>query len=154
MDISSGPGCITVVCTFAEGSTAQGFSVVISIEGMQDITRNASRSLEQRNVTAQISGLFIGTYSVSVFGIGEDGNVNLGNPVLETRGVDIIEPAPSTSVTLPPPSTGNTSTQDTFIHTIQLNLISMFYSYYSYNIINSDVTSHSTCYYRGAYWWS
>ena len=115
MDISSGPGCITVVCTFAEGSTAQGCSVIISIEGMQDITQNANRTLEQRNATAKISGLFIGTYSVSVFGIGEDGNVNLGNPVLETRGVDIIEPAPSTSVTLPLPSTGSTSTQDTFI---------------------------------------
>ena len=128
MDISSGPGCITVVCTFAEGSTAQGFSVVISIEGMQDITQNANRTLEQRNVTAQISGLFIGTYSVFVFGIEEDRNVNLGNPVLETRGVDIIEPTPSTSVTLPPPSisTGSASTQDTFIHTIHnLPLLSL-----------------------------
>ena len=105
MTVSVGPGTITVVCRFAEGSEGRGCHIVITEQNSgEEVQRNATRLLTSGFVLAQAAthtenSLQPGVYDVSVFDLESDGSINLQSAVHSQR-VDITEsltptPAPS-----------------------------------------------------------
>ena len=103
--VSVGPGTITVVCSFAEGSEGIGCHIVITEQNSGEVMRrNATRPQMSGSVLAQTAthvenSLQPGAYNVSVFDLESDGSINLQSAVHSQR-VDITEsltptPAPS-----------------------------------------------------------
>ena len=98
--VSIGPGTITVVCSFAEGSDARGCHIVISEQNSgEEVRRNATRQLMSGSVLALTvthveNSLQPGVYDVSVFDLETDGSINLQTAVHSQRVV-ITPPTPT-----------------------------------------------------------
>ena len=108
--VSVGPGTITVVCSFAEGSEGRGCHIVITEQNSGEVVRrNATRPQMSGSVLAQTTthvenGLQPGVYDVSVFDLESDESIDLQSAVHSQR-VDIIEPptpTPTPAPSLPP----------------------------------------------------
>ena len=105
-----GPGTITVVCSFAEGSEGRGCHIVITEQNSGEVVRrNATRPQMSGSVLALTAthvenGLQPTAYNVSVFDLESDGSINLQSAVHSQR-VDITEPltpTPTPAPSLPP----------------------------------------------------
>ena len=110
MTVSVGPGTITVVCNFAEGSEGRGCHIVITEENSGEvICRNATRaqmsgSVLARTATHSENSLQPGVYDVSVFDLESDESIDLQSAVHSQR-VNITEPptpTPTPALSLPP----------------------------------------------------
>ena len=108
--ILAGPGTISVMCRFAEGSTGQGCHIIIISEqnSNAEVRRNATRNLVFGSVLALTAvhvenTLQPGAYVVSVFDLESDGRIGLQS-VVQSERVNITEgptpppPSPSPSV--------------------------------------------------------
>ena len=96
VSVSVGPGSVTITCTFAEGSVANGCHAILRAENMTDVAMNISREVQsggQQSQTAvdQAAGLEIGIYAVSVFDLENDNTVDLQNPI-QIVEVNVTEP--------------------------------------------------------------
>ena len=104
--VSIGPGTITVVCSFAEGSDARGCHIVISEQNSgEEVARNVTRQLMSGSVLALTAthmenSLQPGVYDVSVFDLENDGGINFQSTVHSQR-VDITEPPTPTPTPVP-----------------------------------------------------
>ena len=103
VNVSVGPGSVTITCTFAEGSAANGCHAILRAENMTDIAMNISREVQsggQQSQTAvdQAAGLEIGIYAVSVFDLENDNTVDLQNPIqiVEVNVTELQSPSPPT----------------------------------------------------------
>jgi len=99
-----GPGTISVMCHFAEGSEGQGCYIIITEQNSNaEVRRNATRNFVSGSVLALTAThventLQPGAYVVSVFDLESDGGIDLQS-VVQTQIVNITEgPTP------PPPS--------------------------------------------------
>ena len=108
--VSVGPGTITVVCTFAEGSEGRGCHIVITEQNSgEEVCRNATRAQMSGSVLAQTAthtenSLQPGGYDVSVFDLESDESIDLQSAVHSQR-VNITEPptpTPTPAPSLPP----------------------------------------------------
>ena len=108
--VSIGPGTITVVCSFADGSDARGCHIVITEQNSgEEVRRNATRPLLSGSVLALAAthtenSLQPGVYDVSVFDLESDGSIDLQSTVHSQR-VNITEtptPTPTPVPSLPP----------------------------------------------------
>ena len=108
--VSVGPGTITVVCSFAEGSEGRGCHIVITEQNSGEVVhRNATRPQMSGSVLAQTAthtenSLQPGVYDVSVFDLESDESIDLQSAVHSQR-VDITEsptPTPIPAPSLPP----------------------------------------------------
>ena len=102
--IFPGPGTISVMCRFAEGSEGQGCHIIITEQNSNaEVRRNATRNIMSGSVLALTAThventLQPGEYVVSVFDLESDGGIDLQS-VVQTERVNITEgPTP------PPPS--------------------------------------------------
>jgi len=102
--IFPGPGTISVMCHFAEGSEGQGCHIIITEQNSNaEVRRNATRNIMSGSVLALTAThvqniLQPGVYVVSVFDLESDGGIDLQS-VVQTQIVNITEgPTP------PPPS--------------------------------------------------
>ena len=102
--IFPGPGTISVMCRFAEGSEGQGCHIIITEQNSNaEVRRNATRNIVSGSVLALTAThlentLQPGEYVVSVFDLESDGGIDLQS-VVQTERVNITEgPTP------PPPS--------------------------------------------------
>ena len=104
--VSVGPGTITVVCSFAEGSEGRGCHIVITEQISSEVVRrNATRhqmsgSVLARTATHTENSLQPGVYDVSVFDLESDGSINLQSAVHSQR-VNITEPPTPTPTPAP-----------------------------------------------------
>ena len=104
--VSIGPGTITVVCSFAEGSDARGCHIVISEQNSgEELCRNVTRQLMSGSALALTAthtenNLQPGVYDVSVFDLESDGGIDLQSTVHSQR-VDITEPPTLTPTPVP-----------------------------------------------------
>ena len=104
--VAVGPGTITVVCSFAEGSDARGCHIVITEQNSgEEVQRNATRQLMSGSVLALTvthveNSLQPGVYDVSVFDLESDGVIDLQSTVHSQR-VDITEPPTLTPTPAP-----------------------------------------------------
>ena len=104
--VSVGPGTITVVCSFAEGSEGRGCHIVITEQNSGEVVRrNATRhqmsgSVLPRTATHTENSLQPGVYDVSVFDLESDGSIDLQSAVHSQR-VDITEPPTPTPTPAP-----------------------------------------------------
>ena len=104
--VSIGPGTITVVCSFADGSDARGCHVVITEQNSgEEVCRNVTRLLLSGSVLALTAthtdnSLQPGVYDVSVFDLENDGGIDLQSTVHSQR-VDITEPPTPTPTPVP-----------------------------------------------------
>ena len=98
--VSIGPGSITVVCNFAEGSDARGCHIVISEQNSgEEVQRNATRQLMSGSVltlttTHTENSLQPGVYDVSVFDLESDGGID-SQSIIHSQRVDITPPTPT-----------------------------------------------------------
>ena len=98
--VSIGPGSITVVCSFAEGSEGRGCHIVITEHNSgEEVHRNATRLLLSGSVLALTAtdtenSLQPGPYDVSVFDLENDGGIDLQSAVHSQRAV-ITPPTPT-----------------------------------------------------------
>ena len=108
--VSVGPGTITVVCSFAEGSEGRGCHIVITEQNSgEEICRNATRhqmsgSVLAVSATHTENSLQPGVYNVSVFDLESGGSIDLQSAVHSQR-VNITEPptpTPTPALSLPP----------------------------------------------------
>ena len=107
--VTVGPGTITVVCRFAEGSEGRGCYIVINERNSgEEVHRNATRPLMSGSVLALAAthtenSLQPGLYDVSVFDLENDGGIDLQSTVHSQR-VNITEtptPTPTPVPSLP-----------------------------------------------------
>ena len=104
--VSVGPGTITVVCSFAEGSEGRGCHIVITEQNSgEEVQRNATRPQMSGSVLAQTAthtenSLQPGVYDVSVFDLESDGDIDLQSAVHSQR-VNITEPPTPTPTPAP-----------------------------------------------------
>ena len=95
--VAVGPGTITVVCRFAEGSEGRGCHIVITEQNSgEEVCRNATRPLLSGSVLALTvthveNSLQSGVYDVSVFDLETDGDIDLQSTIHSQR-VNIKEP--------------------------------------------------------------
>ena len=107
--VAVGPGIITVVCCFAEGSEGRGCYIVINEQNSgEEVRRNATRPLMSGSVLALTvthveNSLQPGVYDVSVFDLESDGGIDLQSTVHSQRVV-ITPPTPTPTLipSLPP----------------------------------------------------
>lgn len=104
VSVSEGPGTVSITCTFAEGSLANGCHAIIRAENISDIAMNISRveqNGEEQSQTAvgEVAGLEIGVYEVSVFDLESDNTIDLQNPVqiVEVNVTDVQPTSPPTT---------------------------------------------------------
>ena len=104
--VAVGPGTITVVCHFAEGSNARGCHIGVSEQNSgEEVQRIATRPLMSGSVLALTAthtenSLQLGVYDVSVFDLENDGGIDLQSTVHSQR-VDITEPPTPTPTPVP-----------------------------------------------------
>ena len=104
--VAVGPGTITVVCRFAEGSEGRGCHIVITEQNSgEEVCRNATRPLLSGSVLALTvthvdDSLQPGVYDVSVFDLESDGGIDLQSTV-HSQIVNVTEP-PTLTPTLVP----------------------------------------------------
>ena len=118
--IFPGPGTISVMCRFAEGSEGQGCHIIITKDNSnEELRRNAIRNIMGGSVLALTAThventLQPGAYVVSVFDLESDGGIDLQS-VVQTQIVNITEgptpPPPSPSPPLPSPSPSITASK-------------------------------------------
>ena len=104
--VAVGPGTITVVCHFAEGSNARGCHIVISEQNSgEEMRGNVTRPLMSGSVLALAAihtenSLQPGVYDVSGFDLENDGSIDLQSTVHSQR-VNITEPPTPTPTPVP-----------------------------------------------------
>ena len=102
VSVSVNPGSITITCTFAKGSLANGCHVILRAENVTDIAMNISREEQSggqlsQTAVGQASDLEIGTYEITVSDLESDNTIGLPNPIqIVTVSVTEVQPSPTT----------------------------------------------------------